>query len=320
MRNTHSCKASNTPSCKVSNTPSCVTFVTHLVVQWVTCSWCTVSCFGVFAQSMIPEELSSHIYIYIYIYMSVSRFCKADFSSRWYLCAHDSPYALHPGSQEFPQHIIFPHIPLCVNYFHKKQYASFLFLPPPPPAPPQPTIFFCCWNAAKTQLHNLDFFSCKKPRLTWNDQPRKLWPFELVLEALTTHTHTHTTLARAHTHTWLSLSRAHTHTIHVHTYTHTIPFLASEHKEEILFTSSLLGGGVMVQHLLLHTQDSEGLSQQLPVSSQLLVKVITHTDAPLCAVRSHISPSFSHQVTYLEGLAAGALVGVGVAEAEGSKL
>ena len=143
-----------------------------------------------------------------------------------------------------------------------------------------------------------------------------------MLEALTTHTHTHTTLARAHTHTHtrLSLSRAHTYTIHVHTYTHTIPFLASEHKEEILFTSSLLGGGVMVQHLLLHTQDSEGLSQQLPVSSQLLVKVITHTDAPLCAVRSHISPSFSHQVTYLEGLAAGALVGVGVAEAEGSKL
>ena len=71
VRNTHSCKASNTPSCKVSNTPSCVKFVTHLVVQWVTCSWCTVSCFGVFAQSMIPEELSSHIYIYIYIYVSV---------------------------------------------------------------------------------------------------------------------------------------------------------------------------------------------------------------------------------------------------------
>ena len=162
----------------------------------------------------------------------------------------------------------------------------------PPSPPPHILLLLKCSQNTATQLG----LSCKKPRLTWNDQPCKLWPFELVLEALTTHTHDFRACA-------------HTHMTHVHTYTHTIPFLASEHKEEILFTSSLLGGGVMVQHLLLHTQDSEGLSQQLPVSSQPLVKVITHTDAPLCAVRSHISPSFSHQVTYLEGVVAGALVG-----------
>ena len=32
-----------------------------------------------------------------------SRFSMSHFSSRWYLCAWKSPYALHPASQKFPQ-------------------------------------------------------------------------------------------------------------------------------------------------------------------------------------------------------------------------
>ena len=147
--------------------------------------------------------------------MSVSRFCKADFSSRWYLCAHDSPYALHPGSQEFPQHIIFPHIPLCVNYFHKEQYASFLFLPPPPP-PPILLLLKCSQNTA-TQL-GLFFLQKAQTDLKWSaSQTMALWTC-----ARSTH-HTHTRLSRAHTHTHtrLSLSRAHTHTRFMCTHTRT---------------------------------------------------------------------------------------------------
>ena len=54
---------------------------------------------------------------------------SVQFSSRWYLCAQESPYALHPVSQMFPQHC-FEMVPMFQDLASKMLIEIH---PPPPP-------------------------------------------------------------------------------------------------------------------------------------------------------------------------------------------
>ena len=57
---------------------------------------------------LIYWSCCNHLVMSVHQYLSdwcvCAQFSSVQFSSRWYLCAWKSPYALHPICQKFPQH------------------------------------------------------------------------------------------------------------------------------------------------------------------------------------------------------------------------
>ena len=68
--------------------------------------WVTLNCFlrcTVFLLRMLVLQHSTANALELTRYMQLYTDSSVQFSSRWYLCARKSPYALHPVSQKLPQ-------------------------------------------------------------------------------------------------------------------------------------------------------------------------------------------------------------------------
>jgi len=68
--------------------------------------WVTLKCFlrcTAFLLRMLVLQRSTANALELTRYMQLYTDSSVQFSSRWYLCARKSPYALHPVSQKFPQ-------------------------------------------------------------------------------------------------------------------------------------------------------------------------------------------------------------------------
>ena len=68
--------------------------------------WVTLKCFlrcTAFLLRMLVLQRSTANALGLTRYMQLYTDSSVQFSSRWYLCARKSPYALHPVSQKFPQ-------------------------------------------------------------------------------------------------------------------------------------------------------------------------------------------------------------------------
>ena len=86
---------------------------------------------------------------------------SVQFSSRWYLCAQKSPYALHPVSQMFPQHC-FEMVPMFQDLACKTLIET-------PPLPPN--LSSVCLPYISTNIHPFSS-QATKPIPWWNIRNR----------------------------------------------------------------------------------------------------------------------------------------------------
>ena len=69
-------------------------------------------------------------------FCQTQQFSPVQFSSRWYLCTWEGPYALHPSLRSFPNKTTFLSHFLYTLFLITSQPTSSKLSPPPPPPPP----------------------------------------------------------------------------------------------------------------------------------------------------------------------------------------